>query len=89
MKKSRDKEICPICNGSCPCCGFHYRWRPIETAPKDGTPYLATNGKKYAVLNEPQGHEKGQWEKLGNQWVGYAEMKFEPTLWRPLESQED
>jgi hypothetical protein len=64
-------------------------WKPIETAPKNGTSYLATNGKKYAVLNEPPGFAKGYWEKFGKQWAGYAEMKFEPTHWRPLEPLED
>ena len=59
-------------------------WRPIESAPKNGTCYLATNGGKYAVLNEPPGFAKGYWEKFGKQWAGYAEMKFEPTHWMPL-----
>lgn len=63
-------------------------WKPIETAPKNGTSYLATNGKKYAVLNEPPGFAKGYWEKFGKQWAGYAEMKFEPTHWMPLEPPE-
>jgi len=36
-------------------------WEPIETAPKDGTPFLATDGRYYEVLNQPPGCELGVW----------------------------
>jgi hypothetical protein len=64
-------------------------WQPISSAPKDGTFYLATNGKTFLVLNEPKGCARGRWTKTkGNRGAwngmggGYEEMSM--THWRPL-----
>lgn len=59
-------------------------WQPIKTATKDGTFYLATNGKKYAVLNSPRNLAPGQWEKIGTEWFGCSETSFSPTHWMSL-----
>lgn len=68
-------------------------WRPIETAPKDGKKYLATDGKFFLVLNEPPNHARGRWTKRGKTWYGAAEFGAnDMTHWMPLPpapSQED
>src|SRR5690606_20941651 len=57
-------------------------WQPIETAPKDGTRVLATDGVNVTVV-EWKVYD-GRWEKLtgwnhlyGARWNG-------PVAWRPL-----
>lgn len=59
------------------------QWMPIETAPKDGTFYLAASGRRYAVLNEPPGCVRGQWHLLEGEWRGESDA-FQPTHWQPL-----
>ncbi len=71
------------------------KWQPIETAPKDGTPILASLGPfMYIVfwsdhpdLKHPyawweQGHAEWENEKL----IGYHEHFYpaSPTHWLPL-----
>jgi len=57
-------------------------WQPIETAPKDGTRVLATDGVNVTVVEWKV--YNGRWEKLtgwnhlyGARWNG-------PVAWRPL-----
>jgi transcriptional regulator with XRE-family HTH domain len=57
-------------------------WQPIETAPKDGTRFLATDGVNVTVVEWKV--YNGRWEKLtgwnhlyGARWNG-------PVAWRPL-----
>jgi hypothetical protein len=57
-------------------------WQPIETAPKDGTRVLATDGVNVTVVEWKV--YNGRWEKLtgwnhlyGAEWNG-------PVAWRPL-----
>lgn len=62
-------------------------WRPIETAPKDGTLYLALGDADMWVENEPEGHFAGNWSwsESRGQWRGnaHADDRF-ATHWMPL-----
>ena len=60
------------------------KWQTIDTAPKDGTFYLAHNGVLQKVLNQPPGHKIGRWHQRGAYWYGASEDYFEPTHWQPL-----
>ena len=60
-------------------------WQPIDTAPDDGTFYLAHDGKDYMVLNSPKGCMRGRWHKHRNgNWYGSGEGYFKPIEWQPL-----
>jgi hypothetical protein len=62
-------------------------WQKIETAPKDGTPFLATDGRFFEVLNQPPGCELGVWQQLkpGTRlWSGASVRHTDPTHWMPL-----
>ena len=61
------------------------QWQPIETAPKDGTQYLACDGKKMWTRNQPPNCYAGDWEWNQNrtQWRGHADG-LNPTHWMPL-----
>lgn len=49
-------------------------WQPIDSAPDDGTFYLAHDGKDYMVLNSPKGCMRGRWHKHRNgNWYGSGE----------------
>ena len=56
-------------------------WRPIETAPKDGTVFIAPSidGKNVTV---------GSWSKFYDCWddrlVGHLNGHWKPTHWMPL-----
>lgn len=54
-------------------------WRPIESAPRDGTVFLGYNG--HYVM-------QAWWSNIGKRWVygikGFAAYEFEPTNWQPL-----
>lgn len=62
------------------------QWKPIETAPRDGTEYIATDGQICTVENHPEGYMPGTWTKDGNKWSGYASrhIGYSPTHWIPL-----
>lgn len=57
-------------------------WRPIETAPKDGTPILAypvwSNWKVAEVVWHEMVRTPGRWESRG------LAVRCEPTHWMPL-----
>ena len=58
--------------------------QPIETAPRDGTQFLAHDGKRYAVLNWPPGCALGDWSELSpGDWRGGA-TSFKATNWMSL-----
>lgn len=70
------------------------QWRPIETAPKDGTPFVAV-GSKYeeaqAHITRRVGYQEGSiGHAQGNTdtWWEYTErnfcFKWKPTHWMPL-----
>lgn len=62
-------------------------WQPIETAPKDGTMYLATDGLHIQEENCPGDcYYPGLWEWSASRlsWRGGARGDgFEPTHWMP------
>ena len=60
-------------------------WRDVETAPKDGTQYLACDGKKMWTRNQPPNCYAGDWEWNQNRtlWRGHADG-LNPTHWMPL-----
>jgi hypothetical protein len=63
------------------------QWQPIESAPKDGTLYLAREGADMWVENEPEGHLAGvwSWSESRGQWRGHAhaDERF-AAHWIPL-----
>lgn len=59
------------------------QWQPIESAPKDGAFYLATNGKDQRVENCPEGHVAGIWHRIDGDWRGSA-LGDDSTYWQPL-----
>lgn len=60
------------------------RWKPIETAPEDGTFFLTTDGALFEVLNKPKNHYLGFWTKIKGQWRGNCSTNTDPTHWIPL-----
>jgi hypothetical protein len=60
-------------------------WRPIETAPRDGSKFLATDGVRYSDARWPTGMACGRWEGNGDsaRWVG-STLWPSPTHWMPL-----
>lgn len=56
-------------------------WQPIETAPKDGTRFLAPSIDSKTITI-------GRWEKTGEYWddltVGHLNKKWKPKHWQPL-----
>lgn len=59
------------------------QWQPIESAPKDGTFYLATNGQDHRVENCPDGYVAGIWHRIDGDWRGCA-LGDDSTHWQPL-----
>jgi len=70
-------------------------WQPIETAPKDGTPFLSALGPfVYIVFWSDDSNlkslipwwEQGSAEWENNKWIGYHEEYYaaSPTHWMPL-----
>lgn len=62
----------------CKCCDLR-DWKPIETAPKDGSDFLAlipwqTKHHQMVGCFAPDGRFRS--------WPG--RMKYEPTYWQPL-----
>jgi hypothetical protein len=49
-------------------------WQPIETAPKDGTCYWASDGETMWMENAPENHYPGEWtwNESRKQWRGHA-----------------
>ena len=54
-------------------------WQPIETAPKDGTAFLACwlglGGQPFEVVN---------WDDEANEWIAFGHAVDRPTHWMPL-----
>ena len=67
-----------------------YRWQPIETAPKDGTPILIYSGLRVDVPLGHVDHEKSIYISSfdGDWWIWDgnfgAEYAYEPTHWMNL-----
>ena len=59
--------------------GNEMEWKPIETAPKDGTPILACDEGSYPYIVE--------WFEYGSGvWIGADKMYWSPDYWMPLPS---
>lgn len=73
----------------CEKCGRHIYsmydgWQPIETAPKDGTVFLAKEGNNYygcSFYYYDEDEHKTFWSSYCGQPVAYSP---EPTKWMPL-----
>lgn len=68
-------------------------WRPIETAPKDGTPVLGYCQPRYVESGKPMSfsYQAIIWwrgERYGDsQWkwrLHHSDSAVEPTHWQPL-----
>ena len=69
-------------------------WRPIETAPRDGTiiEVMDPDCGTFAMLWNPSGWNElfsadrhaGIWEDPGGQFTWCEDRGFGPTYWRPL-----
>lgn len=62
-------------------------WQPIETAPKDGTFFLAFSRNEMIVCNQPPGHPIGRWsfDSRKHRWCGGTFGTLAPlTHWHPL-----
>jgi len=59
-------------------------WRPIETAPNDGTFFLmARPGREPVVVNKPKPCSRGIWHKINGKWCGMAHGG-DGTHWMPI-----
>jgi len=62
-------------------------WRPIETAPTDGTMVLywsSTNRSGCFVGNHPPGHRAGLWHLIRDEWRGTADWRaYDAEYWMP------
>lgn len=63
-------------------------WQPIETAPKDGTAFIAT-GLNYGKDSGPRHYcmalwEQGEWREA-SEWNGHSSLAY-LTHWQPLPS---
>ena len=62
-------------------------WKPIESAPTDGTFYLACDNESRWVENFPDGHYAGtwHWSDSRQQWRGHShDDDREATHWMPI-----
>ena len=61
-------------------------WRPFETAPKDGTPFLCWSPDE--IFQPITGIDLIWWETSLRDWTGDGDKPYaplnKPTLWRPL-----
>lgn len=64
-------------------------WQPIETAPKDGTAFLAIEA--FSRVDEEDNLHPGdcevvKWSKTADGWIAFGVKlgSFEPTHWMPL-----
>lgn len=67
-------------------------WRPIETAPKDGTLVLLGNPEwelawpgEYAAT-KPPGEPDFRWDRYGPRWqrMNMTDTNLNPTHWMPM-----
>lgn len=63
-------------------------WRPIETAPKDGTPIAAQRTVRYLPY-KPEGKRQmkadGRWQEHNG--YGWENCREDPEMWQPLASE--
>jgi hypothetical protein len=52
-------------------------WKPIETAPRDGTPFLAWDGDMFVAYYRPGG--KILIDQQRDDW-----SRYRPEFWHPL-----
>lgn len=62
-------------------------WRPIGTAPKDGSALLITDGENIEVCEwecNPYLEDGGRWQGTYYDGYGFTYNNGEPTHWMPL-----
>jgi hypothetical protein len=63
-------------------------WRPIETAPRDGSRMLFFTGVSwvgyYRTGREPGAPPDAEWGKPGWTRLGFCDVGLNPTHWQPL-----
>lgn len=65
-------------------------WYHIDTAPNDGTFYLAVDKDgDMRVMNGPKGCAPGIWHKTGKKWHGSSISTFKATHWTALPNKPD
>ena len=70
-------------NGKCD----QFSWEPIESAPRDGSKFLVTDGNHFSDARWPEKHILGRWEPRGDGYeYGGGPLPFKPTHWMPLSS---
>ena len=57
-------------------------WRPIETAPKDGTSILVSDGAE--VDQAEFWDDRGYWVAIGGKCAAGNGLGYDPTHWMPL-----
>lgn len=57
------------------------KWQPIETAPKDGTQFIAWISHYYQGKG---GHALVLWLPSKNGWHDASARRVQPTHWHPL-----
>jgi len=60
-------------------------WKPVSTAPRNGTFFIAYSGTNMYIVNWPIGCAPGRWSRSRKEWFGAATInEDELSAWHPL-----